>query len=135
MTVTIPFFDTKPLRVPRGAVKKYDLKAYDITRNELGVEVSRSVTDLTGAVITFKVKDPTVGPATVISKTSATAGEIDIDADPTTGLAILSLVAADTNSLTIGKRYVYDVWVTLPDGRVDTIVDASPFYVNDYVGP
>lgn len=126
--------NTHTLRCPAGAARQWTVTCYDLELDELGSEVGRTRTDLTGATVYFALK-PADGGATVVAKTSADAAQIqllDQAQAATKGQAVIKLLQADTDALTPGK-YHFDVWVKLADGRVDAIIDQSPFFISPQV--
>lgn len=123
-----------PLYVPQRAARDIDFFAYDVTFDETGAESSRARTDLTGAVVFFEVRD--ANGAIVIQKNSLLVSQVVIGADQSAsstsrGQATVKLVGTDTDGLTPGATYYYDVWVKLSDGRIDTVIDKSRFHVCD----
>lgn len=82
--------------------------------------------DLTGATVYFRVKVDISDASAVIEKVSTDVAEIEINADPTTGLADIYLIPGDTSSLTL-VPHVYDVWVTLANGKSYAVVEPSAF--------
>lgn len=127
-----------PLYIPQGIVRDLPFISYDVDFDELGAEEARARSDMTGAVVYFRVED--ADGVTVIDLNSLLASQIEIGADQslgqpagtdTRGVATVKLVTALTSSLTPGAIYWYDVWAEYGDGRVDTIVDKSRFNVCD----
>lgn len=121
-----------PIRIASGATMNFTIVVYDVTVTELDEEETRSRADLTGATVLFAVQNST--GTRVIEKTSAVPAQIEIAADQTAGsatrgTATLKFVGADTSALAPGK-YSYDAWAIMADGRVDNIVDKSPFHVD-----
>lgn len=82
---------------------------------------------LTGATIYFSVKKDTRDRSPLIQKTTAQSSEIAIIA-AREGLAEIYLLPADTNRLDVG-RYLYDIWVVMPDGKRHCAVPPSVFEV------
>lgn len=95
------------------------------------LDEERNPANLTGATITFTVRKD-FDTAAVITKTSATPGEIDILAPPTDGLAKIFLVPADTSGLAPGQ-YIYDVWVELSGGEKINVITPSRFIIGQGV--
>lgn len=93
-----------------------DDRDFTITATEDG-----SPLDLTGATVRFTAKRDAVDAddAAVIAKTSDTG--IAIDEDPTTGVAVITIEAADTEDLRASATLVYDVQVTR-GGRTLTVL-------------
>ena len=75
--------------------------------------------DLTGAIARFTVRKA-IDKEVLISKSSADPAQIDI-IDPTNGKLEIYIVPNDTKTLKPGG-YVFDVEITLSNGKVYTVV-------------
>lgn len=82
-----------------------------------------AVVDLTGCVLRFTAKRDVddADEDAVIAKTSAIPGQLDIDDDPTTGIALINIDAEDTSDLTRGTVLAWDLQVTDTDDQVRTL--------------
>jgi hypothetical protein len=104
-----------------------DDREFTLTLTEDGAPM-----DLTGATLRFTAKH-SAGDADVDAVVAKETGAgIVIDADPETGIAVVTVDAADTTSLGGFTRLVYDVEVTrggstrtVLAGRLDVLVDVS----------
>lgn len=76
-----------------------------------------SVPDITGATITFSVKEKKTDSSTLFTRT--TGGSGIVLNDPTNGKFRLSLIPSNTSSLT-PKTYFFDIEMSL-SGFIDTI--------------
>ena len=110
--------DTQDLCLLQGASKTYLLEVVD----DIG-----AVVDLTGATITFTMKQ-NIGGVTILTKTSAVITEIEIlDQVTNTGQAKIFLQPSDTSALSTAAVYTYDIWVDLASGNSYAVVPPSCF--------
>jgi len=121
------------LRVPQWSIFNQPLLAETITYNQYGVETARVVTDLTGAIVYFTVRDES--DVIVIQKDSTNVAEIEIAAPATSGQATLKFVYADTAPLSNDPttQYWFDFWVKTAAGIEEPIVKRGRFYVDESV--
>lgn len=77
--------------------------------------------NLTGIGVTFTAKRrPTDLDADAVIQKSTSAGGVEIDADPTTGLATLTIEASDTAGLTFTRSLYWDIQIDDGEGDVRT---------------
>lgn len=91
-------------------------------------EVIEQPLDLSGATIFFAVRKRAGDAVVLISKTSDTTGEIDVNTPDSEGTAVIHIASSDTNFLE-ADMYVYDVWVELPSGKRYPVVPISEFKI------
>lgn len=98
-----------------------DDQDFTITMTEAG-----SAMDLSGAVVRFCAKRNVVDldADAVITKTSQADEGIAIDGDPTTGIAVVTIDAADTEDLAGTCWLKYDVQV-VRGGKTKTVVTGT----------
>lgn len=124
----------RPVILPAGAARDYTLLVEDVSFDDNGNVTSRAPADLTGAFLCWALTNPDTGK-TLVEKNSLTVTQIEILADQSVGSdergrAVLKLVRDDTSDLDVGD-YTHAAWVELADGRKDTVVDVSPFFLAD----
>lgn len=83
--------------------------------------------DLTGATLYFTVRIRESDEFPVIQKISTDSNQIEIP-NPTDGKAKVYLRSSDTAGLR-PRRYVYDIWVVLPDGNRYVVVPTNVFEI------
>lgn len=108
----------------RKPVPVYPLDLYADNDRRLRVYIrdgDMNIVDLTGATCVFTVKLTKNDTSPVIQKSTAVSGEGEIgSADQ--GECFFYILPSDTDSLDIAQ-YVYDVKVTLSDGKTYTAVE------------
>lgn len=120
-------------------IAQWSVVARTVTAETLVLNADRSVasrtrTDLTGGTVYFTVRDE--DDAVVISKRSSNTDEIEIldqTSDDTRGQAKIKFTEADTEDLTPGAKYYFDVWASLEDGTQDAVIDRGRFHVRKAV--
>jgi hypothetical protein len=97
---------------------------------ELSVKDSDNVAvNITGATLTFSVKNDPNDPTALISKSTAVVTEIALTT-PVNGLAEIYLLPADTRDLEAGT-YVYDVQIVTAASKKHTLVRANLILLDD----
>lgn len=105
---------TKPIRIPAGEDRTYNLTIVDGEGEAL---------DVTGATILVNVRKNTSDGDIVITR------QATLVLPYSAGTATLDIVAADTIDLAPASKYIYDVWLTDSDGDRARIIEPSPFTV------
>lgn len=114
--------NAKPLRSRSVPCESFDI--YAGNNRQLRVLVrddDLNVIDITGATGVFTVKTTKSATSASIQKSTAVSGEGQIGAADE-GEMFFFLVPADTSSLDI-RQYVFDVKVTLSNGKAYTVVE------------
>jgi hypothetical protein len=111
------------IQVTRGDQATYDLTLVDADTGD--------PIDLTTMTLTFTAKRQLLDldDEAFISKTNG-AG-IEIDADPTTGMAVLTLLAEDTEDTVDAERLIWDVQIDNGAGDVRTPLRGTLVMVAD----
>lgn len=88
--------------------------------------------DLTGATVTFSVRDDVSSPTLLIGKDSTDSSKIEITLPMTSGEVVIHIVPGDTQHMEPGE-YVFDIWVELSSGKRIPIVPPSEFLIKEAV--
>lgn len=104
-----------------------DDREFTLTLTEDGLPMN-----LTGATLRFTAKRSINDPDTAAVITKTVGSGITIDADPTSGIVVVALLAADTADVTRQTVLVWDVQVvrggktrTVVAGTLDVLLDVS----------
>ena len=127
--------EDQPLRIAQGEDAPFTIYIDDVVLDERRREVDRFRADLTGVTVIIKVKDSS--GAIVITKSSDTPTQIDIEADQvsaaTKGIATVHFDSIDTLNLAMGSDYYYDVWIVTAAGKSRRTTLKSKFTIEDGV--
>lgn len=119
------------IEIYQGESKDLDLEIVQEVDQVDGTTTEEPV-DLTGAKVCFTVKKKVTDPTPLIAKDSTNALDIEILSPPEDGLAVIHIVNDDTFNLEAGN-YVFDVWVSLSNGKKAIVIEPSEFIVNEPV--
>ena len=108
----------------RGQSKDLELT---ITQVEDGEE---SALDLTGSTVYFTLKKKPGDAVALVSKTSASALDIEILSPAEDGIAKIYINPLDTSGLEADK-YFFDVWVKLSSGKRFPVIEVSDFIIKE----
>lgn len=107
-------------------LEKGEYRVERLTFTDVDTGLPLNLTDATIYVTTRM--GPTSADVEIWQKTSA--DDIAIDADPMTGIALLTIYPLDT-SLLGGKTCYYDVWVVDVLGHPQAAIPPTPFVVTE----
>ena len=140
--------DREGICIPRGAARDYLIT---VTENCIdgALNVVNQRTDLTSSEIRAAVKrKSTDSDALVVFQKSSANGPAEIEILPqvntvpdpdedfaTKGQFVLKILGTDTEDLDPDACFVFDIWVLLPDGRRDAVIDESAFKIIQRITP
>ncbi len=116
--------------IPHRATLHRTITVFEDTLDEEGTVESTARFDLTGSTLVFAVDDHN---EELITKVSSDDEQIELltQSGDTEGQATLKLIGYDTDSLTPGYDYFYDLWVHTTDSQVVQVIERSKFVVNE----
>lgn len=127
------FITRYDISIAKGTSRNYLLTVED--GDVVSGKLVKSRSNLLGATIIFVLKADRESATEVLRLTSANSAEIEIltQSGSTLGQAVIKLKNADTDLLTPGVCYYYEVWVFTTDFRMEPVIDTSKFEVRNRI--